>query len=598
MINDQELFSSMDFAPASMEAWAKEWGRRIRRGLFRDADDLLVSRGEAAKSFEPQRHKILAGAERVLRHDIQGWGDVSIRHGAEVDFDADYGRSGKYGFHYWVWARPLIQAFLLTEDQKYLAEFDVLFTGWYEQRDRVRGEIENLDVINYELGLGLRNRTFLEYYYLPFAHRPVRTHERMLKTLLHAGRWLFAEEERGYRQGNWQIMGCAGLATIAALMSEFRESAAWLELAAKRLVEHLERDVYSDGCHWERVPSSYMLTVYKDMRNVALLAGREDLEKSLDRMLRWYMQTLPPDGVLPGINDGSRLPIPGKLLEEGKKKFPHEGKESICLPDSGFTILRSNGTRDALYMLINHGPMGGGHTHHDALSFQMHAYGTTMAIDSGIGRTYDDPLHEPWYITPAAHNMLEVVGAKLDRAAAVGTNVVFQNRPAVDYFAATHQGYEKSAGVIHRRHVIFVRRRYFLIVDEIQSSSPAELAWHVHSPLKMRPTEDGFSCASTPGLTVLRDDQSWIPYQSKGMASVAGISNYSDYAEIDWLQFKHHFSGGSATFAVLLYPSPNQSQAIKFHRIGPRHWRIDQPEGSDQVLLPDGGDPMISTTKE
>src|SRR5206468_12633649 len=144
-----------------------------------------------------------------------------------VDFNAEYGRNGKYGFHYWSWARPLIVSFLLTNDQKYLAEFDALFNAWYEQRDRVHGGIPSLDVIWYELGLGNRSGPFLEYYCLPYENRPVQTHERMLKTLLGAARWLYREESGAYREGNWQIMGSFGMAFIGTILREFKDAPQW-----------------------------------------------------------------------------------------------------------------------------------------------------------------------------------------------------------------------------------------------------------------------------------------------------------------------------------------------------------------------------------
>lgn len=580
-ISDEDLLAALEFSPKTLEAWAQQWPERGARGLFRDVDDLVITRDLATDSFQPKKGKVLRAAERILRHDIQGWGDVSIQHGSAVDFNADYGQSGKYGFHYWVWAKPLIQAFLLTEDQKYLAEFDGLFNSWYEQRDQVKGAFD-FDVIHYELGLGIRNRTFLEYYCLPFAARSLQTHERMLKTLLGAGRWLFDEESRGYRGGNWQVMGCTGLANIASLVPEFRESAAWADVALERLTEHLQKDLYADGCHSERVPSSYMLTVYKDIRNVATLTERRDLDEPLDRMMRWFMQTLPPDNVLPGINDGSRQRMPNRLLKEGMRKFSSEREQSVCLPGSGFTVLRSDGSRNSIYMLINHGPPFGGHTHKDALAFEMHAHGMPMAIDSGIGRTYDDPLHEPWYVTPAAHNMLEVVGAKLDRDATEGRDLVFTQEPDLEYFAATHHGYEQSAGVVHRRHVLFIQRSYFLIVDQIHCALPADFIWHMHSPLRIQQKENSFVAATNPGLTVLRDDLDWTAHHSTAMASVADIPGFDDYAKIDWLQFKRHLPAGSFTFAVLLYPG----QDARLTRATDGNWLIDDSGGQTRLCLP------------
>lgn len=606
-ISDQDLFDSLRMPSAldrSYEAWGKYWQTILPRGRFRDVDDLLATQYDAAESLRASQEEILKSAHRILRHDIQGWGDVSIQHGPVVDFNADHGRSGQYGFHYWFWARPLIQAFLLTQDQQYLAEFDALFNSWYEQRNDLRGQIETLDVVYYELGLGLRNRTFLEYYYLPLATRSVVTHERLLKTLLGAGRWLFHEEQLGYRHGNWQVMGCTGLATIAALLPEFRESQAWLDISIHRLEQHLRLDLYADGCHSERVPSSYMLTVYKDVLNVSelmrLSSFPEDvreLNDSLNRMLHWFMQTLPPDRILPAINDGSRYPLPARILAEGLQNFPSsDAQTSICLPASGFTILRSDWSKNALYMSINHGPKSGGHTHDDALSFEMHAHGLPMGIDSGIGKTYDDPLHRVWYVTPAAHNMLAVDGVELDRAAAQGRDLAFSHLPLLDYFAATHLGYEKSTGVVHRRHVVFVRPLYFLIVDEIWNSSPRDFTWHLHSPLALRqfsnaradlypefPHDRGIG--NDPALNILTDDPGWILATSRAPASVLGIPGFNEYAEITWLQFKQRLPAARSCIAMLLYPSREQNVDLSFTRTGEGNWTVEHAESTDRVCI-------------
>jgi Heparinase II/III-like protein/Heparinase II/III N-terminus len=591
-IRDEDLLSALNGDARSLAAWAEYWDAQKQRAPFRDIDDLLVSREQAAESLALDRENILLAAERILRHDIQGWGDISIQHGKTVDFNADYGRNGKYGFHYWFWAKPLIQAFLLTGLQQYLAKFDGLFNSWYEQREQIRGDIDALDVIYYELGLGLRVRTFLEYYGLPFAERSLQTHMRMLKTLLGAGRWLYECERPGYRSGNWQIMGCAGLAWIASLLPEFSESPAWTSMATERLNEHVQRDLYKDGCHWERVPSSYMLTVYKDIHNVATLTQRSDLISATDRMLKWYMQTLPPDGVIPGINDGSRVCMPARLLREARHKFPEVGHHSINLPESGFTVLRDS-KPSGLHMLINHGPIAGGHTHNDALAFELHAGANALAIDSGIGKTYDDPLHESWYTTPAAHNMLEVVGANLDRATAEGSEVVFVHSPALDYFAATHHGYEYSAGVVHRRHILFVRQGYFLIIDQIHATSAVDLVWHLHSPLSIARNTEPLSLPFVfrarekdgehiPTLGVSWDQPVWTAQNSHAMASVSGILGYSDYEKITWLKLSHSLSPGSTKIAVLLYPGTN-AQLI---RAGDGYWTIEHANGQDHFLLP------------
>ncbi len=252
-ISDADLLAALD-GVSDLRAWAIHWEKARSRILFYDAEEFLSSPQEATRSFEPRRAEVLDKAVRVLAHDITGWGDVRIAHGPVVDFNADYGRAGLYGFNFWDWARPLVQAFFLTEDQKYLAEFDCLFNQWYEQRDNVMGRIEPLDAIWYELGLGRRSRIFLEYYALPNERCSTVTHRRMLKTLLGAARWLCDEQKLGNRLGNWQIMGAYGLGLIGLAVPKFRESDDWVSLAVDRLAWHLEKDFYSDGCHWESLP--------------------------------------------------------------------------------------------------------------------------------------------------------------------------------------------------------------------------------------------------------------------------------------------------------------------------------------------------------
>ncbi|HEY1685339.1 MAG TPA: alginate lyase family protein [Tepidisphaeraceae bacterium] len=563
--------------------------------LIRDFDDLLTTREQAIESFQPHREQILTAAERILRHDIQGWGDISIQHGSVVNFNANYGRSGKYGFHYWFWARPLLQAFLLTSDQRYLDELAALFDAWYDQLPGIRGEIENLDVIFYELGLGLRTQIFLEFLQLS-PYQPAH----LLKTLLASARWLYQHELTGYRPGNWQVMGSAGLAWIAALIPEFKESQAWMNVAIARLLEHVDRDLYADGCHWERVPSDYMLTVYKDLRNVALLSGRADLQAGADRMLEWYVKMLPGDGIIPAINDGRRIPFPVSILqhlshtaqlnslgnlspspctqEEGKgggsssafsvQRSVFGSNSSIHFPASGFTILRDN----RFYVLINHGPIAGGHTHHDALSFELHIDHLPIAIDSGIGPSYDDPQYESWYTTPAAHNMLEVAGAKLDRPSAQGQDCIFAPSPYVDYFAAAHQGYFQSAGITHRRHFLLFHNQFLLLIEEINASKPTELIWHLHNP--------------SP-LSVLLGEPDWISSTSSAMASTANIPNYSNYASIPWQQFRRHVLPGHHRFAFLLTHESNSSLT----RHSGDQWTITAGPTTHHILLSNPSDP-------
>ena len=602
-----------DFSTAC-RAWGHYWDSvGAARVLFLGDGDLLMSRADATQSLEPRRDEILASAEPILAHRINGWGDVTIQHGPVVNFDADYGKNGKYGFHYWGWSRKLIQSYLLSGDAKYLKCFGEVFNQWYEQRNSIHGEIEKLDVVYYELGLGLRCRPFIEFYALAKDIEPA-THERILKTMLGSARWLYEEEKRQYRGGNWQIMGSFGLAWIGLLFQEFKEADSWVRMGTDRIARHTEADFFLDGCHSERVPSSYMLVAYRDPRNLAsLLQPREEftsmskrIREPLKRTLSWYFATLAPDGIIPAINDGSRALFPAALKIDAKQLFDlmeTTCDHSVSLPSSGFTVMRSDASRDARYMLINHGPSGGGHSHADSLSFELHAYGQACAIDSGIGYTYDDPLHRTWYVRSRAHNMLTIDGDDLNRKEAEGKDVAWTTLKFLDYFAATHNGYLSTKGVTHRRHFIFVKPEYWLIYDTVEAKpGPSEglsaskpgpgsrsLIWNLHTP--------------APDHLLAIPASDWKESRSTGRASVRGIAGFEgkDYADIDWISFQRTIEApGTATLGVLLFPfktdRPHVSvRLVKQDQLA-AHFAVEHPAGIDHIFL---GDPTrIFTSSE
>jgi hypothetical protein len=582
-LSDPDLFGAIDLGREGLEEVRSEVERDDYAGAFVAWARYWVSRRCAPPS--PRRGGRMESAEKILAGEIRGWGNVTIKHGPVVDFNADYGSAGKYGFHYWGWSWPLIRAYEKTGDEKYLEGFERLFNQWYEQRDKV----EPQRVIWYELGLGIRNRTFIAYYLLPQTTRKVETHQRILKTLLAAGRWLYEEERaRGYRSGNWQTHGCLGLIHIGLKVPEFAEAARWVALGVQRMREHAEKDFFADGCHSERVPTSYMLGVYGHIRETAELIGQHEeykekaagLCRGLVKTLEWWAYTTTPLGDLPAINDGSRSKAHARLLASGADAFDRpevryvaktlcgrkvagECREprwrSVNFADSGFAVMRSDWTRDARYLGINYGPSGGWHSHRDCLSFELYAFGRALAIDAGIGRTYDDPNHRSWYVTSKAHNQVVVEDANLERSEADGRPATWATLGNVEFFAAEHMGYAKNFGVTIRRSVVFVRPDYWVMFDRAMNSGEKErkLSWYFHSPYGLAARGAGFATRrGVPGILVLPADGSVQTSRTgRGWASVRGLGLGKAYEQIDWVAFdKQVASGEDASYAMLLAP--------------------------------------------
>ncbi len=624
-ISDADLFSAIDLSsralgevstatakkdyPASYAAWAQYWSAKHQPKyvtknyhLLIDTDMLVDydSLRSYVRQYPEERDSILHRAEMLVQHRIQAWGDIVLEFGPAVDFNRNVGQSGKYGFHYWIWSRPLNAAYVLTGNERYLEAFDDYFRQWYDQRNRIEGSIPDLDVVYYELGLGVRNRMFIEHYLLPYSHRTWQTHEKMLKTILGAARWLYELERwEGYRSGNWQIHGSYMLTQIALTFPEFRESSNWLQLGLQRMHEHLEQDFFEDGGHSERSPRNYTQATYVAYRNLYYLLTNHNQDEPLARAIRermsrtidWWITMLAPTGEIPAINDSHRGLLPVFLLQDaasfyGKPEIygvlanlfgihaPAAGVSlpaftSRNMPSSGFAVMRTDWTRNALYMNINYGKWNGSHTHNDMLDFEFYANGRALAVDAGLGLTYDDPLYVPWYKSSAAHNMVTVNNSNIEREGTEGREVTWYSSETLDYFGGEHLGYN-SKGVVHRRSIAFVKPFYWVINDRLVCKKAGDtLSWNLHTPLHLMKSQNGLSTSEAPGFKLFFSPSDARMRQGDGMAASTSDVLPGRTERIQWIAFDQISTTTHAVeFTVVLVPVAAAGNDIDVREIG------------------------------
>lgn len=488
---------------------------------------------------------VIREAERVVDHEIQGWHTLTYKFGEKVDFNAAWGRSGIYGMHYWGWSEPLRVAFGQTGDLRYPTCFDDLFNQWYEQRDKLDNPIPNLDVIFYELGVGGRTPRFLDHY---FAYRNTgvmswRTHERMLKTILGGCRWLYElEKKEGYRDGNWQMCGSWALVYAGGLFPEFKEAKEWVKVGVQRLVEHVDKDFYDDGCHYERA-SGYGSWCTRMSEDLILFAEQnknvkvpKTLRERVVQMYDWFLATTTPLGESQGYNDGG-WGAQDEIFKRGVK-FTGDGRylwpirdrvksldgvkpkepefTSIDNRPSGFAVMRSGWDPKDLYCIVNYGPWGGGHAHNDLLDFGLYAYGEPVAVETNRWGPYDNPLNH-YFKSAQAHNQVVVNDAPLDRVNFRGEDVVWATGEQVDYFTASHQGYKKAFGNVIVRQFTFLKPDYFLISDTVfEGPQHQSYTWYLHSPFKWKTGKTRSVTQSSPGLQVVPAKPSEVHHVRQG----------------------------------------------------------------------------------
>jgi hypothetical protein len=135
-------------------------------------------------------------------------------------------------------------------------------------------------------------------------------------------------------------------------------------------------------------------------------------------------------------------------------------------------------------LILDVGPLGcphsGGHGHADLLSVQCSAFGEPYLADAGTGSYHAD---EPWrsfFRSSAAHSTVLVDG--IGQAAPAGP-FAWHARPrarlrewvsteAYDLADAEHDAYLTLPDpVVHRRRVLFVKPRYWVIVDDLDGQA-------------------------------------------------------------------------------------------------------------------------------
>ncbi len=461
----------------------------------------LASEAEAYVEELSPSEKLRAAADQVLAHDIVGWHTHRKQFGPKIDFNADFGCSGQYGFHYLGWLGPVLNQYALSGETKYRDCFLDIIKQYYDQRARLVFRHPNLHPVYYELGARAKTSLILPAYAVLAGDQAVGTavREAMLKLLLGFGRSLYRLQESGFRAGNWQIVGCASLFALGAAFSELREASKWRKRAEAILTEHAEKDFFSDGGHGERcwgygyMSLSGMVDFYRMALRHKLLDHRRQAfwERFLKNGFRWFAASTTPSGHNLNYGDGS-ISSAESIFAAACRLFPEMKEEpgllgvdrskSNILRPSGYAFMRGGGAKNDPFLSVNFGGWGGGHTHNDLLDFSLWCYGRPLIEEVGRFGSYDNPL-DPLFRSEQAHNQIVLEHLGMNRREHQAHDVLWFSDKKADFFSAWHEAYSQAR--IHR-HIIFVKRRdysYWVIYDVIAAKEYIfQVSNYLHAP--------------------------------------------------------------------------------------------------------------------
>ena len=595
---DTDVLAALDPSFPDLPAWAEHLAARTGprplrwEALALDAQDIRTL----------DRENVMTIAADICEQIAAGWGG-----GSPLLFRSE----------------TLVDAYQLTGEQGYLDAFEEMveqFDYWSAGDDVPACPGPPLYIDQQVV-----NASAMAYAYFIFAAEnrlQPATHDRVLKTVLRLARFAARNIGRGYHYGNHQIFESSALAVLALLFPEFRESADWAATASRSLAKHLDREVLPDGGYAERCGyhSVAMMFAAHALAAIRLNAAEarfpeftaDAIVAKLESMYEWVMWMSAPDGTMPAFGDyGAYSQL--RLLRQGAYIFQRADvagivaaaapelappgvlpalppETSISLAASNFTVMRSAWEGQALYMALDHGGLGGQHSHIDNMGFVAYAYSAPIALDSGIGTSYDDPAYRNWYREARAHNVVLVDGREPEKAS---ERVLWHSSPRADLLIMRSRGYEHDCGVTHERVVFFVKDLLWLICDRLTAGDDGHrYEWLLHTPMDLQPAPgglDGRHAETSVGLRLLTAcaDELEPPVIDRRLCAyplaqdaarrqarqedVHSVWPGSSVADLPFIALPKKSSlGGSTSFATVLLPYRHDPPAAVLKTVRPQ----------------------------
>jgi hypothetical protein len=331
-----------------------------------------------------------------------------------------------------------------------------------------------------------------------------------------------------YFSPNTHLTGEAlGLFYAGVLLPELPRAERRRTLGAQILVDQCERQVLGDGVYFEQATGyeRYTLEFYL---HFLILSAQNGLRVppavtgGVHRMLDFLLAIRRPDGSMPQIGDadsGSLLPLAPRAQDDFRGVFavaaallgradcawaaggataeilwllgpaglaafdalqpaPPEAPASRCFAEGGYVVMQDGWDANRHQLSFDTGPLGcpvtGGHGHADLLSVQCTVFGEPYLIDAGTF-TYADPVSREFFRGTAAHSTVMVD----DAPQAISTGAFrwaqrpqatlrdWQSTGDFDYADAEHTAFHRLGAVVHRRRVVFVKSKYWVIADDL-----------------------------------------------------------------------------------------------------------------------------------
>ena len=306
--------------------------------------------------------------------------------------------------------------------------------------------------------------------------------------------------------------------------------------------QQMAKGVRADGSWYEGAWGYHFYTV-RAVEALVIAGESSGIEMAVPQYLAMFrapLQQALPNLTLPGLNDSADvdLSLSRGLFEDAYRRSgdaallrvlnsgPRNSLQAVLwgadkLPPApeaadagrnseagGIAILQLDSGPDAVCVMMDYGPHGGGHGHPDKLSIIVYGYGGIRALDPGCIR-YGAPLHGKWYRQTISHNTVALDGRSQNRA--TGKLHYFKvSRPdgPVRYACVSASADAALPGVRFRRSLALLDAGIIIDVTELEGGKEHTFDWALHCRGKLTQSpggENAESLGASAGYEVPKD---------------------------------------------------------------------------------------------
>ncbi|GAA2214940.1 hypothetical protein GCM10009850_104070 [Nonomuraea monospora] len=336
-------------------------------------------------------------AEDVMQGEIALVGLPAYKLGKNVNWDASpyRNRSWEFVFQSLRWMGTLVVEYENTGERRYLDRATEIAQDWVA--DNKYGARGTPSYAWKDHPVSLRTQPLLclsRHVNASWLKDSLATHAKLLSNA--------SLYKKGHNHGIDQDIALMGIGCRYGRKD-------WANLASSRLTGTVKLDVDSQGALMEQAPR-YAVYVYGRLQ-VAMTnmkaCGRKvpgEIARRAEAMKDFIAHSTMPNGYMVPIGDGSAETEP--KMETGTPK------QEVKAYRAGYVFGRTAwGKPESAYYSIRFGPGMKFHGHEDHLGVTYYAQGRDILMDGGF-HSYEKSSYRYWTLSPEAHNVPTVVGAK------------------------------------------------------------------------------------------------------------------------------------------------------------------------------------------